>query len=325
LNISKKSDKKRRNWGEIPSKLPSGIIDTHAHIDMISDWVDDINQNNLKKNRQPIDNPTIQTIARNSLKSNVINFIQCACDLPKINQLSNTLDSIEEVINLPLGAVAIHPNEAALHDGWSDTSPDGLIPVMGEIHKTNNLESALAAVVEKLENDKRIRVVGETGLDFYRTAASGWPAQIKSFREHISLAKNYNKALQIHDRLAHKEILEILQADTPPERVIFHSFSGDSAMAEFCTKKGWFLSYSGPITFSNNEKSQKALKSTDLNYLLLETDCPFLAPAPNRGTPNAPVYTANIAYFIAEFLNLNLDQFCQKTLSNTFKVLDINI
>ncbi|MDR3128297.1 MAG: TatD family hydrolase [Bifidobacteriaceae bacterium] len=321
--MSTKSDKKRRNWGEIPTKLPSPIIDTHAHIDMIDDWVKDINQNNLIKARRPINNPSFKEIAKTSLKSNINNFIQCACDYKKINNLSNVLDSIGEIISSPIAAVAIHPNEAALHDGLADISPDGLTPRLQAIHKQYNLPQAIEVVRQKITNDNRIRVVGETGLDFYRTAETGWESQIKSFRQHIEIAKQYNLALQIHDRLAHKKILEILQADIPPERVIFHSFSGDSTMAEFCCKQGWYLSYSGPITFKNNHNSQAALKSTNLNYLLLETDCPFLAPEPNRGRPNAPVYTANVATFISNFLDLDLTEFCQKTYNNTLQVLDL--
>ncbi|MDR2799490.1 MAG: TatD family hydrolase [Bifidobacteriaceae bacterium] len=325
--MSKKSEKKRRNWGALPDRLPYPIIDTHAHIDMISNWVENINKDNFLKNREPITNPTLSQITNCSADANIVRFIQCACDINGINSLSDVLDTIQDNqaddANLPeaIGAAAIHPNEAALHDGFADPSPDGLIPKKLDLHKSIPLDAAIGEVENAIKLDKRVQVVGETGLDYFRTAESGRPSQIKSFREHIKLAKDYNLALQIHDRLAHFDIMDILQKDKAPERVIFHSFSGDEEMAKLCTKNGWFLSFSGPVTYKANEDARKALLAADSNFLLLETDCPFLTPEPVRGGPNAPAYTAYTAQFISELLNLELEQFCRLVYNNTLKAL----
>ncbi|MDR2748933.1 MAG: TatD family hydrolase [Bifidobacteriaceae bacterium] len=332
--MSKKNDRKRRNWGSLPEKLPHPIIDTHAHIDMISGWVDDINKNNVAKNRERIHNPTLAEITNASAAVGVERFIQCACEISGIETLSDTLNDIEKnqiagsnilKSNIPkaISAAAIHPNEAALHDNFCDPSPDGLIPIQRDIHKNLSLDEAIVSVENIIKADKRVIVVGETGLDYFRTAESGRQSQIKSFREHIRLAKDYNLTLQIHDRLAHFDVMDILQRDKAPERVIFHSFSGDSQMAEACTKKGWFLSFSGPITYKTNDDIRKALFATNKDYILLETDCPFLTPEPVRGGPNAPAYTAYTAKYISTLLDMDLEEFCKLTFNNTLNSLGI--
>ena len=111
--------------------------------------------------------------------------------------------------------------------------------------------------------------------------------QEASFRAHIEMAKRHGKALVIHDRDAHDDVLRVLHDAGPPDRVVFHCFSGDAAMAAHCTEQGWWLSFAGPVTFKNADGLRAALAAAPLDRLLVETDAPYLTPVPYRGRPNA--------------------------------------
>jgi TatD DNase family protein len=161
-------------------------------------------------------------------------------------------------------AVAIHPNEVvnADDDAW------GVI-------------AALAA-------HPKVVAVGETGLDRFRTGPEGWAAQEDSFRRHIAIAKSSGKALVIHDRDAHDEVLRVLDEEGAPERVVFHCFSGDADFARRCADAGYVMSFAGNITFGNAQPLRDAVAVAPLDLMLVETDAPFLTPMPHRGRPNAP-------------------------------------
>lgn len=160
-------------------------------------------------------------------------------------------------------AIAVHPTEV-----------DGLV-------------DADYTELERLAGDARVVAVGETGLDYYWDRTT--PAlQKEHFRRHIALAKAVDKPLMIHDRDAHDDVLAVLAAEGAPRRVVFHSFSGDVAMARRCVEAGYVLSFSGVITFKNAPALRAAAAVVPLDQLLVETDAPFLTPHPRRGTPNAP-------------------------------------
>jgi TatD DNase family protein len=161
-------------------------------------------------------------------------------------------------------AVAIHPNEVvnAAEGDW-----DG---------------------IEALSAHDKVVAIGETGLDHYRTAADGWLAQEESFRRHIDIAKRTGKALVIHDRDAHDDVMRVLEAEGAPEHVVFHCFSGDEKFASRCVDAGHVLSFAGNITFKNADDLRAAARVTPLEQMLVETDAPFLTPMPYRGRPNAP-------------------------------------
>ena len=155
-------------------------------------------------------------------------------------------------------------------------------------------ERALAealAEVERLAAHPRVRVIGETGLDHYwvpdgDTAGAGRPgALLQSATSTWPSAPG--KVLQIHDRHAHADVLRVLAEEGAPERTVFHCFSGDAAMARFCTDRGWYLSFAGTVTFGNAAPLREALHAVPLDRVLVETDAPYLAPAPYRGRPNA--------------------------------------
>ena len=160
--------------------------------------------------------------------------------------------------------VAIHPNEAHTADdaAWEE--------------------------IEALATDPNVVGVGETGLDHYRTGEDGWRKQEESFRRHIAIAKSSGKALVIHDRDAHEDVLRVLDEEGAPDRVVFHCFSGDAEFAKRCVERGHVLSFAGNVTFKNATDLRDAAAVTPLDQLLVETDAPFLTPMPYRGRPNAP-------------------------------------
>ena len=161
-------------------------------------------------------------------------------------------------------AVAIHPNEAGDAD-----------------------EAAWTRIAELAAADDVV-AIGETGLDHYRTEQDGWRAQEESFRRHIAIAKAAGKALVIHDRDAHDDVLRVLDSEGAPPRVVFHCFSGDETFARRCVDAGYVLSFAGNVTFKNAADLRAAAAVTPLDQLLVETDAPFLTPVPYRGRPNAP-------------------------------------
>ena len=200
-----------------------------------------------------------------------------------------------------LAAVAIHPNEAPAY------AEQGM------------LDEAIA-VIDELAALPRVRAIGETGLDFFRTEGEGLPAQFESFEAHIALAKKHGIAMQIHDRDAHEAVLETLERVGAPERTVFHCFSGDADMARIAADRGYWLSFAGNVTFKNAQNLRDALAVTPRERILVETDAPFLTPTPFRGRPNAPYLVPVTVRFMAEELGLDLDEFCAQVASNTLAV-----
>lgn len=218
--------------------------------------------------------------------------VQIGCEVESARW---TASVIGEHSNL-VGGVAIHPNEAPLHQAGTHESGLGY-------------DEAFAEIAE-LARGPRMRVVGETGLDFYRTGPEGRPAQVAAFRDHIALAKELGLVLQIHDRDAHAEVVEVLDRDGAPERTVMHCFSGDAGLARLCVDRGWYLSFAGTLTFKNSDALRGALAVTPLDRVLVETDAPFLTPHPYRGAPNAPYLVALTMREIARVQGVALDDAC---------------
>ena len=182
-------------------------------------------------------------------------------------------------------AVAIHPND------------------------TEGVAEAVLADIEVLARQPRVVAVGETGLDYYRDhAAPG--TQRWWFREHIKIAKRTGKALMIHDREAHADILRILAEEGPPPRVVFHCFSGDVPMVKQCAEAGYVMSFAGNVTFANAQPLRDAAAAAPPDLLLAETDAPFLTPVPNRGRPNVPAQVAYTLRCLAEVQGAGLAALC---------------
>lgn len=197
-------------------------------------------------------------------------------------------------------AAGIHPNEAALHDGYRDRSPDGLVPTVKDFHDLS-IDEAVAkveALAQKYPAD--VVAIGETGLDYFRTGDSGKAAQLEGFRAHIALAKQLDLPMQIHDRDAHGDVVAALLRDGAPERTVFHCFSGDRELAAICNEQGWYASIAGPISYPRNVELRAAVSEIDQGLLLLETDAPYLTPTPWRGRPNASYLIGHTLDALAE-------------------------
>ena len=188
-------------------------------------------------------------------------------------------------------AVAVHPNETVA----AASSPAQREEVLAQIAELAMLE--------------RVRAIGETGLDYYREYASP-VVQQDWFRAHIAMAKQARKALVIHDRDAHQDVLDILEAEGPPERVIFHCFSGDAAMAKYCAGAGYVMSFAGNVTFKNAGALREAAAAAPVELLLVETDAPFLTPVPYRGRPNSPALVAHTVRALADIKQIGVADLC---------------
>ena len=185
-------------------------------------------------------------------------------------------------------AVAIHPNDTA---AVSAAAADVL------------------AEIEALAGSPRVVAVGETGLDYYRDHAAA-DVQRWWFREHIKIAKRTGKALMIHDREAHADVLRILTEEGPPDRVVFHCFSGDVPMVKQCAEAGYVMSFAGNVTFANAQPLRDAAAAAPAELILAETDAPFLTPVPNRGKPNEPALVADTLRCLAEVKGMDLRDLC---------------
>jgi TatD DNase family protein len=180
--------------------------------------------------------------------------------------------------------VAIHPNEAHTADEPAWTRIAGLAADPGVVG------------------------VGETGLDHFRTGEDGWRRQEESFRRHIDIAKRSGKALVIHDRDAHDDVLRVLDSEGAPDRVVFHCFSGDAAFARKCAEHGYVMSFAGNVTFKNADELRAAAALAPDDLLLVETDAPFLTPMPYRGRPNAPYLVPMTVRALAEIRGQAADE-----------------
>jgi TatD DNase family protein len=188
-------------------------------------------------------------------------------------------------------AVAIHPNDPVAAVASSLTAEEVL------------------AQIGALASRPRVVAVGETGLDYYRDHAAP-DVQRWWFREHIKIAKRAGQALMIHDREAHADVLRILEEEGPPDRVVFHCFSGDVPMVKQCAEAGYVMSFAGNVTFTNAQPLRDAAAAAPPDLVLAETDAPFLTPVPNRGKPNAPAQVAYTLRCLAEVKGMDVADLC---------------
>lgn len=274
----------------LPAPLRVPVADSHTHLDMQSDTVDE----GLAK----------------AASVGVTTLVQVGCDLKGSRWAAETAAAHENIH----AAVALHPNEAPriVHgdpDGWSR---QGERAGGGEAA----LDEALAEI-DRLAALPQVLAVGETGLDHFRTGPEGVAAQERSFRAHIEIAKRHGKALVIHDREAHADVLRILAEEGAPERTVFHCYSGDAEMARVCAAAGYFMSFAGNVTFKNAQPLRDALTIAPLELILVETDAPFLTPAPYRGRPNAPYLIPVTLRAMAEVREIDEDAMAGAVARNT--------
>ena len=249
-----------REQAPLPEALPVPTVDAHAHIEIVT-------------NEAP-DSDAVRKVLDDAKSVNVDRIVQVGYSA---EQSQWCVDMANAFPGRVLAAVALHPNEA---------------PVVADMQ-------ADWAIIEKLAQEPRVRAIGETGLDYFRTEPALRKRQQESFKWHIDLAKRTNKALVIHDRDSHDDVLSILLEVGAPEKTVFHCFSGDVEMAKICIDRGYILSFAGTMTFKNAPALRDALKLVPHDQLLVETDSPFLAPMPHRGALNTPAQIANIVRAMA--------------------------
>ncbi|AKU65289.1 deoxyribonuclease [Schaalia meyeri] len=295
------SRRKPRPWPDVPAPLAAPVVDNHTHLPTHAGEIPRADGVALSLEEQ-LDRARAVGVPW---------VISSACELPDFDPMLILARSHSGV----RVALAIHPNEAALHAGCAQPSPDGLTPTVREHHVP--LTQALAAVEARL-GDPMVVAVGESGLDYFRTADPGREAQKESFRAHIEMARTADLPLQIHDRDAHEDTLEILgNSAGADQRIVFHCFSGDANMATRLARRGWFASFAGPITYPANEDLRRALAALPRELVLVETDAPYLTPAPWRGCPNASYVMAHTVRFIADQWGVSEEAACEQLRANT--------
>jgi TatD DNase family protein len=254
------ADRHNRDLDRIPAPqpepLPVATVDSHAHLEIVT-------------NAAP-DSAEVGKVLDDARAAGIDRVVQVGYSA---EQSQWCVDAANYWKGRVLAAVALHPNEA---------------PVVEDLEHD-------WSIIAKLAEHPRVRAIGETGLDYFRTPPELRKKQQESFKWHIELAKKHNKALVIHDRDSHDDVLSVLLEVGAPEKTIFHCYSGDLEMAKICVDRGYILSFAGTLTFKNAPQLREAVKIVPIDQLLVETDAPFLAPTPHRGALNTP---AQIAYIV---------------------------
>ncbi|MEO5533855.1 MAG: TatD family hydrolase [Pseudolysinimonas sp.] len=275
---SRGPDDKVADYPPLPEALTVGVYDNHTHLEFAD------GDNPLDWHEQLDRASTV----------GVRGVVQVGTDL-ETSRWSAEIAAHEPRV---LAAVAIHPDHAP------------------ELDRSGELDEHIAGIAE-LAARPRVRAIGETGLDFFHTGEDGRDAQVRSFEAHIAIAKEHDLALQIHDRDAHREIVEVLNRVGAPERTVFHCFSGDAEFARLVADAGWYLSFAGVVTFKNAPNLREALEAIPRSRILIETDAPFLTPAPWRGRPNSSYLLPHTLRFMADHLGTDASMLAAQISSNT--------
>jgi TatD DNase family protein len=270
-----------REFAPLPEPLPVPVADAHAHLEIVT-------------NDSP-DSDSVRRVIEEAKSVGVDRLVQVGYSAEQSEWCAALADLYPGRV---LAAVALHPNEA---------------PVVEDL-------AADMAIIERLAHLPRVRAIGETGLDYFRTPPELRGVQQESFKWHIELAKKTNKALVIHDRDSHDDVLSLLLEVGAPEKTVFHCFSGDVEMAKTCIERGYILSFAGTMTFKNAPALREAVKLVPYNQLLVETDSPFLAPTPHRGMQNTPAQIPTIVRAMAAERGDDLSELCDALSKNTERV-----
>jgi len=269
--------RKSHRQGEFPpapEPLAVAVLDSHTHLDMV-----------LEESRAAQGGPaTVADAIASARAAGVDRLVQVGVDVPS----SRWGLAVAREHAAVVATVAVHPNEAP---------------------RLSDVDAALAEI-DALAADPRVRGVGETGLDTFRTGPDGRKAQEESFRGHIEIAKRHGKALVVHDRDAHADILRVLDEAGAPDTVVMHCFSGDGEFAAECVRRGFVLSFAGTVSFKSAAPLRVAAGVTPPEQLLVETDAPFLTPMPYRGRPNAPYLIPLTVRALAAATGADVDELC---------------
>jgi TatD DNase family protein len=270
-----------RQLAPAPEPLPVPCVDAHAHIEIVANT--------------GFDSPEVRHVIEDAATAGIDRIVQVGYSAEQSQWGANLAALYDGQV---LAAVALHPNEA---------------PVVEDLE-------ADWAIIEALAQQPRVRAIGETGLDYFRTPPELRARQQESFKWHIDLAKRTNKALVIHDRDSHDDVLSVLAEVGAPEKTVFHCFSGDVEMAKKCIERGYVLSFAGTVTFKNAPQLREALAITPIDQILVETDAPFLAPMPHRGSLNSPAQIATIVRAMAAERNADVAEFATALSRNAERI-----
>jgi TatD DNase family protein len=280
--IRTRKQPKPRDYPELPEPLSVGTYDNHTHLEIADS-----------------DNPLgVEQHIELMKKAGMLGAVQVGVTLESSHWSVEVATQYDEL----LAAVALHPNEAPLYE------------------TTEKLEQAVSEIAE-LATQPRVRAIGETGLDFFRTEGDeNIELQQQSFDWHIEIAKQNNIAMQIHDRDAHSQVVSTLKRVGAPERTVFHCYSGDVELARICNENGWYMSFAGNVSFKKNTHLKESFLVADPSLVLIETDAPFLAPEPIRGRPNAPYLVPHTLRYLASIAEVDVSELAEKINQNTVGV-----
>ena len=197
-------------------------------------------------------------------------------------------------------------------------------------HRAKELDGAALAELRRLAQAPKVVAVGEIGLDFYRDL-SPRDVQRRAFKAQLAWAAKLGKPVVIHDRDAHDDVMVILEdwvqglenlplADRPG---VLHTFSGDWQMAQRALEIGFYISISGPVTYKNERRLPEIVRDLPLDRILVETDCPYLAPHPHRGKRNEPAHVRLVAERIASLRDLAYDELAEATTQNAIRLFGL--
>lgn len=311
-----------RGWAPSPEPLPEDarVIDDHTHVASVVPFARAMDLEAESKGQPAVPVYDVEELLGRARAVGVEGIIDVGCELPHL------MTAVQMALDHPgivHAALAIHPNEAVLHGHRGVPGPDGL-PLHYQPWHDTDFEDAMAEV-RRLASAYREQVVaiGETGMDLFRTGEGAKELQRQAFRAHIALAKELDLPLQIHDRDAHREVIETLLADGSPERTVFHSFSGDAAMARIAREQGWYLSFSGTVSYKGNDGIREAARIVGPEHIMVETDAPYLSPMPYRGRTNAPYMIPYTLAALADAMGMSIPDTARATRRTTRMVYGV--
>jgi len=220
---------------------------------------------------------------------------------PHNGEIKKAVETAEQYENV-FASVGVHPHDARTYD-----------------------DKAENYLIDLVKSSEKVIAWGEIGLDFYYDH-SPCDVQIEVFRRQIRTARELNLPIIIHSREANDETVEILREECSQSEFrggIMHCFGGTAEMAKSLMEIGFLISFAGNVTFKKAENLRDAARVVPLDKLLIETDCPFLAPVPFRGKRNEPGYVVHTARFLADFYEIEIERLARETTENFKRFFDL--
>lgn len=318
MGMSKKH--RDRSWPPAPEPLGTPVTDNHTHLAAVTEFAEEMSRQAAERGQEPVPVYTPDIMLDQAAAVGVHRVIDVGCELP---YLRTAVDLARAHPGTVFSAVAIHPNEAVLHGHRGAVGPDGLELDYKPWHDVP-FDEALGEV-ERIarENPKIVVAIGETGLDYFRTGEAARRFQREAFSAHMALARELSLPMQIHDRDAHGDVIDLLLRNGAPERTVFHSYSAGPDVARAANEHGWYLSFSGTVSYKGNDSIREALHIIDRHHILVETDAPYLPPVPYRGRTNSPYMIPYTLRSMADTLGMDAAALARMVEANTREVYGI--